>query len=383
MNFPESFPWSPEQPYYSLPLLPPAPEIETKAVLRRCITARAALAELKQAAELIPNQAILINTLPLLEAQASSEIENIVTTTDRLFQHMEHDEATDPATKEALRYRQALLEGFRALQHLPIHTAMAENICSRIRGVQMQVRRVPGTKIGNMATGDVIYTPPEGEALLRRLLANWEQFLHNEIELDPLIRMAVAHYQFEAIHPFTDGNGRTGRVLNSLFLIQENLLTLPILYLSRYIIRRKSDYYRLLLAITTSSSLGGSLQAWEEWILFVLEGVEETARWTTAKIAAIRELSAQTATYVRCVAPAVYSFELVNLIFERPYCRIGDLEVAGIAKRQAASRYLKQLVSIGVLEERTVGREKLFVHPKFLQLLIREGNTFAPYPNEF
>ena len=261
MNFPESFPWSPEQPYYSLPLLPPAPEIETKAVLRRCITARAALAELKQAAELIPNQAILINTLPLLEAQASSEIENIVTTTDRLFQHMEHDEATDAATKEALRYRQALLEGFRALQHLPIHMAMAENICSRIRGVQMQVRRVPGTKIGNMATGDVIYTPPEGEALLRRLLANWEQFLHNEIELDPLIRMAVAHYQFEAIHPFTDGNGRTGRVLNSLFLIQENLLTLPILYLSRYIIRRKSDYYRLLLAITTSRGcLGGSLQ---------------------------------------------------------------------------------------------------------------------------
>ncbi len=214
--------WHPERPYNTLPPLPPTGDLETKTVLRRCITARAALGELKQAAELIPNQAILINTLPLLEAQASSEIENIVTTTDRLFQHVGHDESTDPATKEALRYRQALLEGFRALQHLPIHTATAESVCSRIRGVQMQVRRVPGTKLGNTATGEVIYTPPEGEALLRTLLANWEQFLHNETELDPLIRMAVAHYQFEAIHPFTDGNGRTGRVLNSLFLNKES-----------------------------------------------------------------------------------------------------------------------------------------------------------------
>lgn len=358
-----------------LPPLPPAGDIETKRVLRRCITARAALGELKQAAELIPNQAILINTLPLLEAQASSEIENIVTTTDRLFQHVGHDDSTDPATKEALRYRQALLEGFRALQHLPIHTATAERVCSLIRGVEMHVRRVPGTKLGNTATGEVIYTPPEGEALLRTLLVNWEQFLHNETELDPLIRMAVAHYQFEAIHPFTDGNGRTGRVLNSLFLIQEELLTLPILYLSRYIIGRKSDYYRLLLAVTTS-------HAWEEWILFVLEGVEETARWTTAKIAAIRELAGQTTSYVRRAAPQIYSYELVNLIFERPYCRISDLEVAGIAKRQAASRYLKQLVNIGVLEERSVGKEKLFVHPKFLQLLTREGNEFLLYPNE-
>lgn len=365
--------WQPDQPFNALPPLPPDRDLETKAVLRRCIAARAALGELKQAALLIPNQAILINTLPLLEAQASSEIENIVTTADQLFQHLEHEGASDPATKEALRYRQALLEGFRALKHLPIHTATAERVCTLIRGVEMQVRRVPGTKLGNAATGEVIYTPPEGEALLRTLLANWEKFLHDECELDPLIRMAAAHYQFEAIHPFTDGNGRTGRVLNSLFLIQEDLLTLPILYLSRYIISRKSDYYRLLLAVTTS-------QTWEEWIVFVLEGVEETARWTTAKIAAIRELSSETTAYVRRAAPSIYSYELVNLIFERPYCRIGDLEVAGIAKRQAASRYLKQLVSIGVLEEKSVGKEKLFVHPKFLQLLTREDNDVSPYP---
>lgn len=365
--------WDAERPYNALPPLPPAPDIETKAVLRRCIAARAALGELKQAAELIPNQAILINTLPLLEAQASSEIENIVTTTDRLFQQVGQNGETDAATKEALRYRQSLLEGYRSLQNLPLHTGTAEQICSRIRGVEMKVRRVPGTKLGNAATGEVIYTPPEGENLLRNLLANWEHFLHDATEFDPLIRMAIGHYQFEAIHPFTDGNGRTGRVLNSLFLIEQGLLTLPILYLSRYIIRHKADYYRLLLAVTTES-------AWEEWLLFVIEGVEQTARWTTDKIAAIRALSTHTRDYVREAAPGVYSHELVNLIFERPYCRIGDLETAGIAKRQAASRYLKQLVSVGVLEEQTFGKEKLFLHPKFLQLLLRETNEFTPYP---
>ncbi len=364
--------WHPERPYNELKPLPPAQDIETKAVLRQCITARAALGELKQAAELIPNQAILINTLPLLEAQASSEIENIVTTTDRLFQHLGQAGPTDLATKEALRYSQALLEGYGALQQLPIHTGMTESICSRIRGIEMRVRRVPGTQLVLESSGAVIYTPPEGEDLLRTLLANWEKFLHEQSEFDPLIRMAAAHYQFEAIHPFTDGNGRTGRVLNSLFLIQENLLTLPILYLSRYIIRHKSEYYRLLLAVTAE-------QSWEEWLIFMIRGVEETARWTTAKIAAIRDLAAQTSAYVRHAAPGIYSHELVNLIFERPYCRIGDLEPAGIAKRQAASRYLKQLVAIGVLQEKSFGKEKLFLHPKFLRLLTRDDNVVVPY----
>ncbi len=364
--------WHPQRPHNGLPLLPPAPDIETKTVLRACIAARAALGELKQAALLIPNPAVLINTLPLLEAQASSEIENIVTTTDRLFQQMDRESAGDAATKEALRYRQALLEGYGALQTLPIHTATAEEVCSRIRGSETRVRRVPGTSIGNAATGQIIYTPPEGEALLRDLLANWERFLHEQTELDPLIRLAVAHYQFEAIHPFTDGNGRTGRVLNSLFLIGEDLLTLPILYLSRYIIGHKSDYYRLLLGVTAHDD-------WEAWLLWMLRGIEETARWTTAKIAAIRELSAHTTAYVKRAAPKIYSYELVNLIFERPYCRIGDLENAGLAKRQAASRYLKELVNIGVLEERVAGKEKLFVHPKFLQLLTRETKDLAFY----
>ncbi|MFN0197803.1 MAG: protein adenylyltransferase Fic [Planctomycetaceae bacterium] len=367
--------WRPDAPYDGLPLLPPAVDLETKAILKQCIPARAALAELKQAAGLIPNQGMLINTVPLLEAQASSEIENIVTTSDRLFQYRQGDEHADPATKEALRYSQALLDGFRSLTRRPLNTRTAEQVCSIIKGIEMRIRRTTGTALERERGGkrEIVYTPPVGEDLLRNLLANWEKFLHEARDLDPLIRMAVGHYQFEAIHPFTDGNGRTGRVLNSLFLIQENLLTLPILYLSRYIIQHKADYYRLLLNVTRE-------QAWEEWVLFVLKGVAETATWTTAKIEAIRLLSVHTAEYVREKLPKVYSLELINLIFELPYCRIQNLVEARIAERQAASRYLKQLVEIGVLNEQTAGREKLFLHPKLLRLLVREGDTWAKYP---
>jgi Fic family protein len=364
--------WQPEQPYNDLPLLPPSKEVETHVVLKHCIAARAALAELKQAAELIPNQGVLINVLPLLEAQASSEIENIVTTTDRLFQYQSTSDHADPATREALRHSSALLEGFKAIKQAPLNTRTAEQVCSRIKGTEMRVRRIPGTALANQATGEVIYNPPVGENVLRSMLANWERYLHEAREIDPLIRMAIGHYQFEAIHPFTDGNGRTGRVINSLYLIQEGLLTLPILYLSRYIIKNRADYYRLLLDVTRN-------QAWEPWIIYVLQGVESTARWTTAKIAAIRQQSEVTASFVRRVAPKIYSRELVDLIFDLPYCRIQNLVDKNIAGRQAASRYLKKLVEVGVLEERAIGRDKLFIHPRMMQLLIRDDNTVTPY----
>jgi Fic family protein len=322
-------------------------------------------------AELIPNQAMLINTLPLLEAHASSEIENIVTTTDKLFQFRQDSEHADPATKEALRYSHALLEGFSALAKHPLSTRTAEEVCTRIKGVEMRVRRVPGTALAR-DTGEIVYTPPEGEDLLRTLLANWERFLHETQDVDPLVRLAVGHYQFEAIHPFTDGNGRTGRVLNSLYLIHENLLTLPILYLSRYIIEFKAEYYRLLQAVTCE-------HVWEEWILFILQGVETTAQWTMAKIEAIRQLAQHTAEYIRQARPKIYSRELVDLIFELPYCRIQNVVDAKLVERQAAARYLKQLAEVGVLEELPVGREKLFIHPKLMKLLTRESNKFTPY----
>jgi Fic family protein len=361
-------PWRPDRPHDGLPPLPPAAELETRPVLKACVKARAALAELKQAAELIPNPTMLINTLPLLEAQASSEIENIVTTADQLFRHLDAESGADLATREALRYRQALSEGVRALKKRPITTGLAEAICTRIKGVEMAVRRVPGTALANQATGDVIYTPPEGEDRLRGMLANWERFVHDEDDLDPLVRMAVAHYQFEAIHPFTDGNGRTGRILNSLFLVERGLLSQPILYLSRFIIAHKADYYRLLLAVTRE-------RAWEPWLLYMLEGVAETAGWTTAKVAAIRSLSGTTADRVRSRLPKIYSRELVDAIFEQPYCRISNLVDRGLAGRQAASRYLKALAGEGVLEERMVGREKLFLNTGLLDLLVRRDRS--------
>ncbi|SKA85068.1 Fic family protein [Prosthecobacter debontii] len=368
--------WQPALPYNALPYLPPDQDLETKPILKKCITARAAVAELKQAAELIPNQAILINSLPLLEAQASSEIENIVTTTDRLFQYREAlDGNADAATKEALRYSHALFEGFKDLDDRPLCTGTAERVCSVIKGITMNVRRIPGTALANHRTKEVIYTPPEGEDRLRSLLANWETFLHGSQEIDPLIRMAVGHYQFEAIHPFSDGNGRTGRVLNSLFLIHEKLLNLPILYLSRYIIHHKEDYYRLLLEVTRQKT-------WEEWIVFILAGVEETARWTTQKIAAIRALQEHTVQYVKDRAANIYTRELVDLIFELPYSRISDVTTRAIAGRQAASRYLKDLAKIGVLHEQAVGREKLFIHPKLMRLLTSDEMDFVPYTSQ-
>jgi Fic family protein len=365
--------WQADKPYNQLPLLPPKASLETTAILKQCIPARAALGELKQAAFRIPNQGMLINTLPLLEAKASSEIENIVTTTDKLFRNVGSEENADPATKEALRYSRALFDGYKKLKSENLLTTRtAERICSTIKGVEMAVRKVPGTKLENSATGEIVYTPPEGENLLRDLLKNWEDFIHAETDLDPLIRLAVAHYQFEAIHPFTDGNGRTGRIINSLFLIQQDLLTLPILYLSRYVNDNRPEYYRLLQGVTAHGD-------WEAWVLYIVKGVAETARWTTAKIDAVRDLESHTTDFVRNRLPKIYSYELINLIFKLPYCRISDVIEAGIAKRQTASSYLKQLVEAGVLAEVDSGKEKLFVHPKLYDVLTTENNVFKLY----
>lgn len=363
----------PARPYNELPALPPRADIETRVLLKACIEARVALAELKQAAGHLPNPAVLINVIPILEAQASSEIENIVTTTDELFRYAaDANGAQSQATREALRYRSALYEGFQSLQQRPLCTHTAERICTRIKAVEMQVRRVPGTALANQQTGEVIYTPPEGEDRLRDKLANWERFIHEQRDIDPLIRMAVAHYQFEAIHPFTDGNGRTGRVLNLLMLVEQGLLDQPVLYLSRYIIRHKADYYRLLLAVTLESR-------WQEWIAYMLDAVAETARWTTAKIEAIRTLEHRARDYIRTQRPKTYSRELVELIFTQPYCRIQNVVEAGIGQRQAAARHLRALVEIGVLQEQRVGKEVLFLHPAYLRLLSAETHEIPHY----
>ncbi len=366
--------FDPKMPYNELPLLPPdVAEVETPQVLKACINARVALAELKQAAQLIPNASVLINALPMLEARASSEIENIVTTADNMFRYMDASEsAADPATKEALRYRRALFDGADHVRTSALSVAAAIEVCRTIKDEQLNLRANPGTSLRNSATGEVIYTPPEGQSLLREKLENWASFLNSPSDLDPLVRMAIQHYQFEAIHPFPDGNGRTGRVLNVLYLVEQGLIDDPILYLSRYIISTKADYYRLLNEVTTE-------QAWSAWVLYMLKGIEETCLWTTDKIRSIRELMSHTGSFIQRRLPKIYSWELVQLLFMQPYCRIAHIVDADLAKRQTASVYLKQLVEIGILEELKVGRETLFVHPKYIELLTGDENVWVYY----
>lgn len=360
--------WNPDIPYDHLPMLPPSTELETKAVLKQCVKSRTAVERINQAVDHLPNPSLLINILPLLEARASSEIENIVTTSDAMFKSsLLEGGATDPATKEAMSYREALYAGFKNISERPLSTITAEHICSVIKGVEMRVRAVPGTTLCNEQEGKTIYTPPVGEDLIREKLSNWERFIHGELsDLDPLVVIAVSHYQFEAIHPFTDGNGRTGRVLNLLQLVSSGLLSLPILYHSRSIIRRKSEYYENLNRVTSHDE-------WEKWVLYMLETIEEAADWTFKKIQEIRALRREVKNDLRERYPRFYSSELIDVLFNQPYCRIQDMVEAGIAKRQAASTYLKELVSYGLLAEEKVGREKLFVHKKYLILLLNES----------
>ena len=351
------------KPYNNLPLLPPIIDIESKAVLKECIKARTALAELKQTGHMLPNQNVLINTISLLEAQSSSEIENIVTTQDKLFEFANYDiYKANPATKETIHYRTALYDGIKLLDQCPLCTNTTIYIMQTLRESKEGIRKNPGTTLSNSKTGSVIYTPPYGEDIIREKLANWEKFISSETDIDPLIVMSVMHYQFEAIHPFSDGNGRTGRILNILYLIQENLLEIPVLYLSRHINNTKQEYYSKLINVTTNNK-------WEEWILYMLNAVYETSIWTKNKIIAIKELINTTKNYIRKELPKIYTMELVEVLFEQPYCRIENFKKANIAKRQTASIYLKELVKIGVLEERKAGKEKLFINNSFLKLL--------------
>ena len=363
-----AMPFQPDQPFDDLPLLPPAAELESKAVLKACLAATRALAELKGAGGLIPDQTILINAIPLQEAKASSEIENIVTTQDDLFRGAANEEKVkDPATKEVLRYRAALRLGYEALgAGKPLDLRILLEVCQTIQDdPDLDFRRLgENVYIGNRAPKRVAYTPPSGGRPTERLLKNLEAYFvaSRDDDLDPLVRMAVAHYQFEAIHPFLDGNGRTGRILNLLMLIQTGLLDIPVLYLSRYVIGHKADYYRLLREVTET-------QAWEPWLLYMLEGIRQTAEWTRERIVAIRDLFETTVEQVRSQAPTIYTKELVELIFRQPYCKIAFVVDAGIAKRQTAGEYLKELARLGILEAEPGGREALYRHPALIAAL--------------
>lgn len=366
----------PARPYNDLPRLPPPADLETREILKRCVAAHRELAELRLAGHLLPDDTVLITAIPTLEARASSEIENIVTTNDSLFREASlggGDRGTiDPAAKEALRYRSALHNGFETLTRRPITTRLATEICRMVTGTELDIRATPGTALKNVLTGQTIYTPPEGAGVIRDLLADWERYINDESDVDPLIRMAVQHYQFEAIHPFGDGNGRTGRILNLLFLVQAGLLERPTLYLSRYILRTRTEYYAHLAEVTRNAS-------WQGWVLYLLAGVEETARWTNKKVRAVRALMEDTARHIRENKPRLYTRELVELIFSQPYCRIENAIQSGLGNRVTVAGYFKQLVELGVLVEERAWRDKVFINRKYLDLLSSDTHDFAPY----
>jgi len=323
------------------------------------------LAESKGLGETIPNQSILVNSIILQEAKASSEIENIITTHDALFRAFSAKTSQiDPATKEVLRYREALWEGFSSLKDRPfLTTNLFIRIVQTIRANKAGIRNTPGTKVANAATGEVIFTPPEGEDIIRNKLKNLEEYIHSEDEIDPLIKLALIHYQFEAIHPFIDGNGRTGRILNIIYLTSRHLLDLPVLYLSKYIIEQKSDYYRLLRGVTEH-------QEWEPWILYILDAVEQTAIHTMDKIRAIRELLNKILEFTKENLPSrVYSKDLIELLFHQPYTKAQFLVEAGIAERKTSANYLKELKKIGILQIHKVGKENLYLNKEFLEVL--------------
>jgi Fic family protein len=354
----------PDEPYNNLPLLPPTYDLESVRVMRRCLTASRALAELKGAGNLIPNQAILINAIPLQEAKSSSEIENIVTTQDALFRAaVEQPGRIDAQTKEVLRYRKALRYGYDSLQSRALSLDLIVEICGLLRDGPVDLRDQESIIIEDTAAQSVLYTPPRGRDIILSLLRNLEAFLREPGGVDPLIKMVVAHYQFEAIHPFDDGNGRTGRILNILVLIQAGLLDIPVLYLSRYIINNRQAYYAGLRAVTEDRD-------WEGWLLFMLTAVDETARWTTGRILAVRDLLDATLERCRKELPArVYSKELIELIFIQPYCKIAFVVEAGIAERKTASVYLRELERIGVLASEKHGREVFYRNPALLEVL--------------
>lgn len=354
--------YNPEEAYNDLPLLPPVVEVETKKILKQAIVSNKILAELKGRADEIPNQSMLVNAITLQEAKDSSEIENIVTTQDTLYKAFSSNiSTTDAQTKEVLRYRQALWEGYTDLSKRPLSTNSFIQIVQTIKENNSAIRNTPGTKI--TSNGKTIYTPPEGETVIRNLLKNLEDYIHADDDIDLLIKLAIMHYQFEAIHPFFDGNGRTGRVINMLFMVENGLLDTPILYLSKYIIEHKNAYYANLRGVTENS-------AWEAWILFILKGIEETALYTLEKINSINRLMHETIVFAKKQLPArVYSKELIELLFEQPYCKVKYLVDKGIAKRQTAAEYLNELEAIGILKSQKVGVENLYLNVKLFELL--------------
>lgn len=346
--------------------LPLPKDVETKKVLRKAALAHKALAELKGVITSIPNENILIETLALREAKESSAIENIISTFDEVYQSsLFTKQFASPASKEVHQYAEALKLGFALIKN---HQLFTNNFILQMQAVIEQnnagFRTLPGTKLLNDKTGAVVYTPPQNGDAIIGLMSNLEQFMNDEtmMDADPLVKMAIIHHQFESIHPFYDGNGRTGRIINILYLVHKGLLRLPVLYLSRYIIKHKADYYRLLQQVRETGE-------WEEWILYMLSGVEETATESMVLIEAIKKLMQHYKQTIRQNLPKLYSQDLLNNLFKYPYTKIEFIERdLGISGR-TAMRYLEALIEKGLLQKQKVGRDNFYLNEPLFKLL--------------
>lgn len=370
---------------YSIPSLPLPYDLETKEILKQLNRANRKLAELKGVAQTIPNERILISSLTLQEAKDSSEVENIVTTQDDLYRA-----GLDPshqfinaATKEVLFYREAINEGFRMVRNKDILTL---NDIKHVQEILEQntagFRTTPGTQLKRENDGAVIYTPPQDGMAIVRYMSNLEQFINDDhlSQLDPLIKMAIIHHQFESIHPFYDGNGRTGRIINILYLVITGLLDLPILYLSRYITHNKGEYYRLIQAIRDKNT--DNAAEWEAWILFMLKGVEVTAEDTISLVKNIGRLMAEYKNVIRPDFGSKYNHELLNGLFYHPYTKIDHVVANMQVSRQTASKYLDRIVALGLLKKEKMGKENYYINTRLMNLFIEFGQYKATEPAE-
>lgn len=353
-----------EKPFNDLPSLPPKAEIETVEILKKTILASRALSELKGAITNLSNPTLFIDTIYLQEAQASSAIENIITTQDELFKASIADKKIEnSATKEVIHYKDALWYGFQQLNKRQVlNTNLFISIMQIIKENQSGIRNTPGTKLTNPTTGQIIYTPPEGEDIIREKLKDLEDFIHSEDDIDPLIKLALIHYQFEAIHPFVDGNGRTGRIIILLYLKLTGLLDLPALYMSEYIITHKQDYYLSLKRVTEKGD-------WKSWILYMLDMVEDTATKGRKQIASIERLMRTMSERIQKELPKLYSKDLMEVLFKLPYTKRIFLEQAGLGNLKTAGSYLNELEKAGILKSEMVGKEKLYLNTELMQIL--------------
>lgn len=357
-------------PYNDLPLLPPKVDVETKRVLRKAISAGRALAQLNGTLLNLPNPALFLDTIYLQEAKASSEVENIITTNDDLYKSFVADRKIEnAATKEVLSYKAALWLGLEELKSKPfIITNLCIKIVQCIKQNSASIRNTPGTTLSNMQ-GEIVYTPPSGEQVIREQLANLEKFINDDSSqvdhgrnMDPLIKMAIMHYQFEAIHPFSDGNGRTGRILLLLYLKLSGLLDTPAIYLSEYIMNNKMAYYRSLRNVTEKGD-------WEDYILYMLDMIEETAKSGLRRLNKINLAMEEASTLIKSNLPKVYSKDLIEILFRLPYTKRQHLIDENIGNLKTVGNYLMALERIGFLKAEKVGKEKLYLNPKLIQIL--------------